>query len=89
VDDVMGMMRSFQRMSEVLINHLDRDEDRGSTPNEGLQHPPVSSSSVHKELRKVKFLEFLGSVDDLAADECLENMEGIGELCNYLAPLLS
>ena len=30
--DVVGLMRSFQRMSKALINHLDRDEARASTP---------------------------------------------------------
>jgi hypothetical protein len=35
VGDVVGMMRSFQRMSEALINHLDRDEARVLTPPEG------------------------------------------------------
>jgi hypothetical protein len=36
VGDVVGMMRSFQHMSEELINHLDRDEARASTPAEVL-----------------------------------------------------
>jgi hypothetical protein len=58
VGDVMGMMRSFQRMSEELINHLDHDKSRESVPNEGLQHPLVVSSSVDRELKKVKFPEF-------------------------------
>jgi hypothetical protein len=58
VGDVMGMMRYFQRMSEALINLLDRDEGRDSVPNEGSQHPPVVSGSVHRELEKVKFPEF-------------------------------
>jgi hypothetical protein len=35
VGDVVGMMRSFQRMSEALISRLDRDEARVSTPPEG------------------------------------------------------
>jgi hypothetical protein len=35
VGDVVGLMRSFQWMSEALINHLDRDEARASTPPEG------------------------------------------------------
>jgi hypothetical protein len=38
VGDVVGLMRSFQRMSEALINRLDRDEGRASVPNEGSQH---------------------------------------------------
>jgi hypothetical protein len=34
VGDVIGMMRSFQRMSEALINRLDRDEARAPAPTE-------------------------------------------------------
>jgi hypothetical protein len=41
VGDVVSMMRSFQRMSEALINHLDRDEGRASVPNEGSQCTPL------------------------------------------------
>jgi hypothetical protein len=36
VGDVIGMMRSFQRMSEALISRLDRDEARASAPPEVL-----------------------------------------------------
>jgi hypothetical protein len=32
VGDVVGLMRSFQCMSEALISRLDRDEARASTP---------------------------------------------------------
>jgi hypothetical protein len=39
VGDVVGLMRSFQRMSEALINHLDRDEARVPVPPEGPQRP--------------------------------------------------
>jgi hypothetical protein len=60
VGDVVGMMRSFQRMSEALINHLDRDEGRASVPNEGSQCAPAGSSSIHRELEKVKFPRVLG-----------------------------
>jgi hypothetical protein len=58
VGDVVGMMRSFQRMSEALINCLDQDEGREYVPNEGSQCPPVVSSSIHRELEKVKFLSY-------------------------------
>jgi hypothetical protein len=34
VGDVVGMMRSFQRMSEALISRLDRDEARAPAPAE-------------------------------------------------------
>jgi hypothetical protein len=47
VGDVVSMMRSFERMPEVLINHLDRDEGRASIPNEGSQRDPAGSSSIH------------------------------------------
>jgi hypothetical protein len=83
VGDVMGMMRSFQRMSEALINHLDRDEGRESVPNEGSQCPPVVSGSVHRELEKVKFPEFLGSTDGLAVEAWLENMAMCFALRDY------
>jgi hypothetical protein len=74
VGDVVGMMRSFQRMSEALINHLDRDEGKTSMPNEGSQCTPSSSSSIHRELEKVNFLEFLGATDGSATEAWLENM---------------
>jgi hypothetical protein len=83
VGDVMGMMRYFQRMSEALINHLDRDEGRGSAPNEGSQCPPVVSGSVHRELEKVKFPEFWGSTDGLAVEAWLENMAMCFALHDY------
>jgi hypothetical protein len=48
-------MRSFQRMFEALINQLDRDEARVLVPNEGSQHTPVGTGSIHRELEKVNF----------------------------------
>jgi hypothetical protein len=72
--DVVGMMRSFQRMSKALINCLDRDDGRESVFNEGSQCAPNGSSSIHIELKKVKFPEFRGVSDDLAAEAWLENM---------------
>jgi hypothetical protein len=62
-------MGSFQRISEALINRLDRDEGKASLPNEGSQHTQDGSSSMHKELEKVKFPEFMGSIDGLVAKE--------------------
>jgi hypothetical protein len=61
VGDVVGLMRSFQRMSEALINRLDRDEARALVPNEGSQRAPAGSGSIHRELEKVKFPEFMGA----------------------------
>jgi hypothetical protein len=83
VGDVVGMMRSFQRMSEALINLLDRDEGRASMPNEGSQHTLVVSSSIHRELEKVKFPEFWGATDGLAIEAWLENMAMCFELRDY------
>jgi hypothetical protein len=53
--EVVEMMRSFQRMLEALISHLDLEEGRMYVPIEGSQHLLVVSSSVLKELEKVKF----------------------------------
>ena len=62
-------------MPEALINHFDHDEGRGYAPNEGSQRPPIASSGVHRELEKVKFLEFQGSMDGLVTKAWLENMK--------------
>jgi hypothetical protein len=70
----MGMMGSFQRMSKALINFLDRDEGREYVANEGSKHPSIVSVSVHRELEKVQFPEFMGSMDGLAIEYWLENM---------------
>jgi hypothetical protein len=59
VGDVIGMMRSFQRMSEALISRLDRDEARAPAPPEVLPRAPAVTGSFHRELEKVKFPEFL------------------------------
>jgi hypothetical protein len=50
VGDVVSMMRSFQRMLDLLINLLDRDEGRVLVPNEGLQCALAGSSNIHREL---------------------------------------
>jgi len=84
VGDVMGMMRYFQRMLEALINCLDRDEGREYVPNEGSQHLPLFSGSVHRELEKVKFLEFRGSMDGLVVEAWFENMEMCFSLHDYM-----
>jgi hypothetical protein len=61
VGDVIGMMRSFQRMSEALISRLDRDEARALAPTEVPPRPPAIIGSIHRELEKVKFPEFFGA----------------------------
>jgi hypothetical protein len=83
VGDVVGMMRSFQRMSEALINCLDRDEGRAFVPNEGSQRAPAGSSSIHRELEKVKFPKFWGATDGLATEAWLENMAMCFTLHDY------
>jgi hypothetical protein len=42
----------------VFINNMDRDEGRVYVPNDGSQHALAGSSSIHRELGKVKFPEF-------------------------------
>jgi hypothetical protein len=79
----MGMMRYFHRMSEALINRLDCDEGRAYVPNEVSQRPPLVIGSVHRELKKVKFPEFMGPMDGLAIEAWLENMEMFFALRDY------
>jgi hypothetical protein len=57
VSDMVVLMRSFQWMFEPLINRLDRDEARESTPPKSPLRALVSTGSIHRELEKVKFLE--------------------------------
>jgi hypothetical protein len=83
VGDVVGLMRSFQRMSEALINRLDRDEGRVSVPNEGSQCTLAGSGSIHRELEKVKFPEFMGATDGSAVEAWLENMAMCFALRDY------
>jgi hypothetical protein len=72
--DVVGLMRSFQQMSEALISCLYRNEARASTPPEGPLRAPVDTGSIHRELKKVKFLEFFDAPDDASTEAWLENM---------------
>jgi hypothetical protein len=83
VGDVVGMMRSFQRMSEALISRLDRDEARASAPPEVLPRAPAVTGSIHRELEKVKFPEFFGAPDGAAAEAWLENMAMCFALRDY------
>jgi hypothetical protein len=50
VGDVVGLVRSFQRMFEELISHLDRDEAREPTPPKGPACALVGTGSIHREL---------------------------------------
>jgi hypothetical protein len=74
VGDVVGLMRSFQHMSEALINCLDKHEVRASTPPRVPPHAPVGTGSIHRKLEKVKFSEFFGAPDGAVAEAWLENM---------------
>jgi hypothetical protein len=57
-----------------LIKFLDRDEARVLVPRKGPQHTLASTGSIHKELKKVKFPEFLGATDNVVTEAWLENM---------------
>jgi hypothetical protein len=83
VGDVVGMMRSFQRMSEALISRLDRDEARAPAPAKVPPRAPAVTGSIHRELEKVKFPEFFGAPDGAAAEAWLENMEMCFALRDY------
>ena len=83
VGDVVGMMRSFHRMFEALINHLHRDEARAPAPPEGPPHALVSTGRIHHELEKVKFPEFFSAPDGAATEAWLENMAMCFALRNY------
>jgi hypothetical protein len=54
-------------------------------PNEGSQCAPAGSSSIHKQLEKVKFPTFLGAMDDLAIKAWLENMAMCFALHDYIS----
>jgi hypothetical protein len=83
VGDVIGMMRSFQCMSEALINRLDRDEARAPAPAEVPPRAPTVTSSIHRELEKVKFPEFFGASNGAAAEAWLESMAMCFSLRDY------
>jgi hypothetical protein len=53
---------------------LDKDEARAPTPAEVPPRAPAVIGSIHRELEKVKFFEFLGAPDGAAAEAWLENM---------------
>jgi hypothetical protein len=83
VGDVVGMMRYFQRMSEALINRLDKDEARAPTPAEVPPRAPTVTGSIHRELEKVKFPEFFGAPDGATTKAWLENMAMCFALHDY------
>ena len=83
VADVVGMMGSFQCMSEALISRLDRKEARAPTPTEVPPRAPPVTGSIHCELEKVKFPEFFGALNGTAAEAWLDNMAMCFALRNY------
>jgi hypothetical protein len=74
VGNVVGLMRSFQWMYEPLINRLDRDEARVPTPPEGPLCTQVGTGGIHRELEKVKFLDFFSAPDEATIEAWLDNM---------------
>ena len=70
-------------MSEALISRLDKDEARAPTPVEVPPRAPFVIGSIHRELEKVKFLEFFGALDNAAVEAWLENMAMCFALCDY------
>jgi hypothetical protein len=83
VGNVVGMMRSFQHMSEALISRLGRDEARAPALAEVPPRTPAVTDSIHRELEKVKFPEFFGAPDGAAAEAWLENMAMCFTLRDY------
>jgi hypothetical protein len=70
-------------MSGELISYFDKDEARALTPHEGPSRAPVSTGRIHHELEKVKFLEFFGAPDSVAAEAWFDNMTMFFSLRNY------
>ena len=62
---------------------MDRDKARASTPTEVPPRAPAVTGSIHRELEKVKFLEFFGAPDGAAAEAWLENMAMCFALRDY------
>jgi hypothetical protein len=83
VGDLVGLMRSFQRMYEALISHLDRDEAKAPTPPKGPPCSLVCTGSIHRELNKVKFPEFFGAPEGAASEAWLDSMEMCFSLHDY------
>jgi hypothetical protein len=68
VGDVVGLIRSFQCMSEALISRLGRAEARASAPAEVPPRAPTVIGSFYREIEKVKFPEFLGASEGAATE---------------------
>jgi hypothetical protein len=70
-------------MSKALIKILYRDEAMASDPPKVPPCTPAGTGSIHRELEKVKFLEFLGATDGATTETWLENMEIFFALREY------
>jgi hypothetical protein len=82
VGDVIGMTRSFQRMSKALISRLDRDEARAPAPLRFCRaHRP--SQVAFTRIREGKFFRVLGRPDGAATEAWLENMAMCFALRDY------
>jgi hypothetical protein len=57
-----------------LINQLDKDDARVLVHPEGPKWTLVNAGSVHRELEKVKFPDFLGAMDDTTIEAWFHNM---------------
>lgn len=79
--EVLNLMRSFQHMSEALINCLEREHGGPVIQNEVFQS--TTRNDVRRDLEKVKFLEFRGSTDGQSAEAWLENMAMCFTLRDY------
>eukprot|EP00253_Pinus_taeda_P018041 PITA_18041 len=81
VGEVLNLMRSFQHMSEALINRLKWEHGGPIIQNETPQD--TTRNDVRRDLEKVKFPEFWGSTDGQSAEAWLENMAMCFTLRDY------
>lgn len=65
VGEVMHMLHSFQRMFDALIGQMDKEDRGASAPTKGSQHIP--HVNAHRELGKLKNLEFWGTTNGIVA----------------------
>ena len=62
---------------------MNRNEARAPVPTEVPPCTPTVTGSIHRELKKVKFLEFFGAPDGATAEAWLENMAMCFALRDY------
>jgi hypothetical protein len=72
---------------EALVSGLDRDEARAPAAPEVPPHALAITSSIHRELETVKFLESFGAPDDAATEAWWENMAMCFALHNFTSNL--